>query len=210
MNTLLNYARRNDYGKDDNTDSIRKWLSDNINYIVNGLDEKTKMVFGLDSVYKKDNSSKGIRKGDINLNAANMTAVYSIAAALFEFSITKDLTVEYKPRLREQTGELPGWKFIEKYVYGFSPYHLNGGLARSNLKFHNFNTYLSKRAVDSGYVMDKKKLSGKQKHQFDNSERKFFRQVQNEHKKACKQLFLNLKRVMENPPIKKTITTNFF
>ena len=76
---------------------------------------------------------------DVNLNEANMTAIYSIAAGLFEFNISKDLTVEYVPRMREQTDKLPGWKFLEKYVYGFSPFHLNGGLARSNLKFHNFH-----------------------------------------------------------------------
>ena len=210
MNTLLNYARRNDYGKDDDNDSIRRWLEDNVNDIVSGLDEQTKVVFGLDNVYKMHNVKKGIRKGDVNLNAANMTAIYSIAAGLFEFNITKDLTVEYVPRLREETNELPGWKFLEKYVYGFSPYHLNGGLARSNLKFHNFNTYLGKRCIDNGYSMIKKKLNGKPKHQFDNMERQFFRQVQNDHKKACKQLFLNLKRVMQNPVMQKPVATNFF
>jgi len=197
MNTLLNYARRNDYGKGDSTDTIRLWLEQNIKDIVSGLDENTKLVFGFDSVYKKDNVKKGIRAGDINLNDCNMTAVYSIAAGLFEFSITKDLNVEYIPRLRENTKELPGWKFMEKYVYGFSPYHLNGGLARSNLKFHNFNTYLGKRAIENGYMVEKKKLSGKPKFQFDNKERQFFRQVQNDHKKACKQLFLSFKRVLE-------------
>jgi len=197
MNTLLNYARRNDYGKGDSTDTIRLWLEQNIKDIVSGLDDNTKLVFGFDSVYKKDNVKKGIRAGDINLNDCNMTAVYSIAAGLFEFSITKDLNVEYIPRLRENTKELPGWKFMEKYVYGFSPYHLNGGLARSNLKFHNFNTYLGKRAVENGYTVEKKKLSGKPKFQFDNKERQFFRKVQNDHKKACKQLFLSFKRVLE-------------
>lgn len=210
MNTLLNYARRNDYGKDDDSDTIRKWLSDNIDDVVRGLDNNTKIVFGFDNVYKKHNVGKGIRRGNVNLNMVNMTAVYSIVASLFEFSITKDLTVEYIPRMREQTGELPGWKFLEKYVYGFSPYHLNGGLARSNLKFHNFNTYLGKRAVENGYCMLKKKLNGKPKHEFDNMERQFFRQVQNEHKKACKQLYLGFKRAMENPVVKKPVDTNFF
>jgi hypothetical protein len=210
MNMLLNYARRNDYGKDDVNDNIRNWLKDNIDDIVRGLDDNTKVVFGLDNVYKMHNVRKGIRRGDVNLNAANMTAIYSIAAGLFEFNISKDLTVEYVPRLREQTDKLPGWKFLEKYVYGFSPFHLNGGLARSNLKFHNFNTYLGKRAVESSYCMIKKKLNGKPKHQFDNMERQFFRQVQNEHKKACKQLYLSFKRVMENPVVKKPVDTNFF
>jgi len=203
MNTLLNYARRNDYGKDDIKDVIRQWLQENINDIVSGLDEQTRIVFGFDSVYKKNNVKKCIKAGDINLNGANMTAVYSIAAGLFEFNINKDLNVEYRPRLRENTNELPGWKFMEKYVYGFSPYHLNGGLARSNLKFHNFNTYLGKRAVSNGYCLEKKKLSGKPKYKFDYLERQFFRQVQNDHKKACKNLFLNLKRVMQS-----TLTVN--
>lgn len=197
MNTLLNYARRNNYGKGDETDTIRCWMEQNIKDIVNGLDDQTKLVFGFDSVYKNHNVKKGIKAGDINLNDANMTAVYSIAAGLFEFSINKDLNVEYIPRLRENTKELPGWKFMEKYVYGFSPYHLNGGLARSNLKFHNFNTYLAKRAANNGYTVKKKKLSGKPKYKFNKNERRFFRQVQNDHKKACKQLFLSFKRVLE-------------
>ena len=50
MNTLLNYARRNDYGKDDPNDSIRCWLEDNIDDVVRGLDHQTKVVFGLDNV----------------------------------------------------------------------------------------------------------------------------------------------------------------
>lgn len=200
MNKLLNYARRNDYGKDDDTDIIRKWIECNIKDIVGVLDEQTKIVFGFDNVYAKSNFKKGIRAGDINLNECNMTAVYSIAAGLFEFhinDINEDISVEYRPRLRENTSELPGWKFMEKYVYGFSPYHLNGGLARSNLKFHNFNTYLGKRVNENGYTMISKKLNGKPKYEFDNKERQFFRQVQSDHKKACKQLFLSFKRVLE-------------
>lgn len=215
MNKLLNYARRNDYGKDDDTDIIRKWIEYNIKDIVGVLDDQTKIVFGFDNVYAKSNFKKGIRAGDINLNEVNMTAVYSIAAGLFEFNLNKDLLVEYKPRLRENTNELPGWKFMEKYVYGFSPYHLNGGLARSNLKFHNFNTYLGKRVKENGYTMISKKLNGKPKYEFDSKERQFFRKVQSDHKKACKQLFLSFKRVLEKRgevliTSKPVLKTDFF
>lgn len=215
MNKLLNYARRNDYGKDDDTDIIRKWIEYNIKDIVGVLDDQTKIVFGFDNVYAKSNFKKGIRAGDINLNEVNMTAVYSIAAGLFEFNLNKDLLVEYKPRLRENTNELPGWKFMEKYVYGFSPYHLNGGLARSNLKFHNFNTYLGKRVKENGYTIISKKLNGKPKYEFDKKERQFFRKVQSDHKKACKQLFLSFKRVLEKRgevliTSKPVLKTDFF
>jgi len=215
MNKLLNYARRNDYGKDDDTDIIRKWIEYNIKDIVGVLDDHTKIVFGFDNVYAKSNFKKGIRAGDINLNEVNMTAVYSIAAGLFEFNLNKDLLVEYKPRLRENTNELPGWKFMEKYVYGFSPYHLNGGLARSNLKFHNFNTYLGKRVKENGYTIISKKLNGKPKYEFDKKERQFFRKVQSDHKKACKQLFLSFKRVLEKRgevliTSKPVLKTDFF
>ena len=198
MNTLLNYARRNDYGKDDPNDVIRNWLTENINDIVNGISEQTKVVFELDGVYKKDNIKKNIKKGDININEANMTAIYSIAAVLFEFNISKDMTtLSYVPRLRKMTNALPGWKFVARYVFGFSPWHLKGGLARSNLKFHNFKTYLNKRCIAENYNMTGKKLNGKQKHQFNLLEKQFFKQVQNDHKKSCKDLFLSLKRVME-------------
>jgi hypothetical protein len=207
MNTLLNYARRNDYGKDDPNDFIRNWLEKHVDEICAGLSDEAKLVFGLDNVYKKDNAKKKVKKGAVNLNAANMTAIYSIAAALFEFSVTPELTVQYKPRLRERTQELPGWKFISKCVFGFSPYHLRGGLARSNLKFHNFKTYLSRKAEAAGFDMDKKKLNGKQKHEFDPNERSFFSKVQNHHKKACQELYLSIKHVVERRLLNKNIAT---
>jgi len=201
MNMLLNYARRNQYGKQDtgNDDIIRSWLKKHINTIAKRVNATTKSVFKLDEVYAESNKSRGIRAGDVNLNQVNMVGLYSIVAGLFECNVNAvDLTVQCKPRIRATTGELPGWSFMATYVYGFSPFHLKGGLARSNLKFHNFKTYLGKRAVESGFKITGKKLNGKKKHEFNDVELAFFKKVQAEHKNACKQLYLCVKQLIND------------
>jgi hypothetical protein len=195
MNTALNYARRTKYGKDDYW-SIREWLENNIEEINKNIDDTTKKVFEV-SYYKKGNVKKSIQQGDVNVNALN-NGIYSIIMSLFEFSTDEDINVVHNFRKREETGDLPGWGFLEKYVYHFSPFHLKGGIARSNLKFHNYKTYLAKRAVDFGYKMEKKKLNGKAKNQFNPQEESFFKQAQKEHKNACKQMFYAVKKAVRN------------
>ena len=200
LNLLLNYARRKKYGVGDDSDVIQSLLEKHKNEIAGKLSDNAKLVFKLDEVYKSDMKRYNAKKGDVNLNQANMTGIYSICATLWDFDIDPNtFDVRYKPRLREQTNSLPGWKFVSEQLLGFSPFHLKGGIARSNLKFHNFKTFLSNRikADNNGYTWSGKKLNGKRKFEFNNEERQYFSQVQSDHKKACKELFMVLKQIMQ-------------
>lgn len=201
MNTALNYARRGRYGKDDDW-LVREWLKNNIEEINKNIDDITKKVFEV-SYYKKRNDKENIQQGDVNVNALNK-GIYSIIMSLFEFSIDENMDIAYRFRKREKTGDLPGWSFLAEGVYNFSPFHLKGGLARSNLKFHNFKTYLSKRSADFGYKIENKKLNGKMKNEFSSEEKSFFKQAQKEHKNACKQMFFAVKKAVRNDLINKT------
>ena len=194
LNKGLNYARGIDYGKHDFWQP-RVWLKKHINEICEKLDDTTKQVFTI-SYYGRGNVKQNIKKGDVNLNEINK-GIWSVLLTLVEFSADDDINVQHLTRKRDLTGELPGWNFIARYVIGFSPCHMRGGIARSNLKFHNFKTFLRKKAKENGMTMNKK-LSNKQKKDFNKQEITLFKKTQKEHKKAVKQMFLAIKKVMQN------------
>lgn len=198
VNKGLNYARRINYGKHDFWQP-RVWLQKHINEICEKLDDTTKRVFEI-SYYGRGNAKQNIKKGDVNINQIN-DAIYSVLLTLFEFSADDDINVQHSIRKRELTGELPGWNFTARYVIGFSPCHMRGGIARSNLKLHNFRTFLRKKAKENGMIMTKNQLSDKQKKDFNKQESNFFKKTQKEHKKAVKQMFLAIKKAMQNNPI---------
>lgn len=198
VNKSLNNARRFGYGKDSDW-RPREWLERNVDEIFQDLSDKTKKVLEI-STYKKGNAKKNIQKGDVNVNSVN-NAIYSVLFCLVDFSVDENMNVRYTARKRELTGELPGWKFIAEHVLGFSPCHMNGGIARSNLKFHNFRAFLNKEAEENGMKMIKKKLNGKLKQNFNTEEIAFFKRVQKEHKQAVKEMFFAIKKAMRNNPI---------
>jgi len=64
---------------------------------------------------------------------------------------------------REGTGEIPSWKFAKKYIFRFSPFHQNGGVARSNLFHHGLRSYATKEAKNEGFNFKRKKLDSEGK-----------------------------------------------
>lgn len=143
LNMYLNYARRFNYIADD--DNISKWIKEVIHEAIKYLSPEAQEIFGIGekSRYKKDNIKKGIKKGDINFNKIKMCQIYPVAAVF--------KTYEGKIRKRFSTKEITGWYFIKRYVFHFSPWHLRGGVARSNFFHHGISNYAIAKLKTHGF-----------------------------------------------------------
>lgn len=188
MNQFLNYARRNNYGKSSECeltkDPIRNFLLIHRNELLSNLDENAIGAFKLNSK---------------SINDINWAGIFSAISPLFEFSINEEFNVSYKYKVRKFTNNPAGWKFVSKYVFEFSPCHRNGGIARSNLKFHNFPTFMKANVeqYDGLFFTNRgKKLCDKKKENFNDKEIHFFKTMQKLHKNACKQLYIATKNII--------------
>ena len=125
ITNMLNIARDRDYLDPDDkaSQSLKEVLVD----ITQRVKPNTKDVFGLK--VKKD--------GNIMKSGLKFCQIYTVWSTLINF----DGTV----RLREPTGRPAGWKYVKKHIFGFSPYHGNGGTARSNLYHFGAQNYISRK-----------------------------------------------------------------
>jgi hypothetical protein len=144
-NKHLNVARFKNY---ENVNS--QWIKDNIETIAGQLSNTAKSAFGLD---EKSLFKVKAKKGKININKIKLPQMYSVLAVL------KDLNG--KSRLRDNpksiNKELPGWKFIKKYIIPMSPFHFRGGVARSNLYYHGMKNWINMKIKEThGYDIKKK------------------------------------------------------
>ena len=187
INQFLNYSRRNNYGKSSKNelknDPVRNFITIHRNEILSNVDDNTISSFKLNSK---------------SINEINWAGIFSVLSPLFEFSINEDFNVSYKYKLRKFTNKPAGWNFVSKYVFEFSPNHRRGGIARSNLKFHNFPSFMKANAEQYGFHFPArgKKLSGKDKFDFDEKENHFFKHMQKLHKNACKQVYIATKNII--------------
>lgn len=142
-NKHLNVARFNDY-QNVNTE----WIYENIELIASKLSDTAKSVFGLD---EKSHFKTKLNKGKINVNKIKLPQIYSV------LSLLKDLNGNLRYRNNPHTKELPGWKFIKKYVVPMSPFHFHGGVCRSNLYYHGMKNWINMKIKEnSGYDIKKK------------------------------------------------------
>ena len=119
----LNRARTVEPKYEHPEDQNYQFLLKNAQEIYERLSPNARSVFNF-KLYKV--SRKGLfQKGDVNISDLKMAPVFSVIVQLQDYD--GDL------RLREKTGELPGWNFIKRYGIKMSPFHLKGGVARSNL-----------------------------------------------------------------------------
>lgn len=150
LGTMLNLVRG--AGKagymqeeDANWQFLQKHLEDIAGELVDGkiingeLSEATLSAFnlGVDNRYK--NSKK---RGKINFNQIKHAQIYTILAILQDHDGTN--------KIRKSTGELPGWKFIKRYVIRMTPFHLKGGLPRSTLYWHGLRNWVGNQAGTKG------------------------------------------------------------
>jgi len=161
-NLYINKARREQPKY--TSDECSKFIRENIEEIFSELSDVAKDVFGLtvvnkkgvvkDNRYSRDtaNGSKGEFKFD-SAGGVKLQAIYAIACTI----IDPDGNI----RTRPSTGAMAGWAYIKRYVFCMSPFHLKGGVARSNLYYHGLkNWVISKAKIDNDIILRGKSRGG--------------------------------------------------
>jgi hypothetical protein len=180
-NKHLNVARFNGY-----SNANTKWIEDNLEEIAKQLSNTAKSAFGLD---EKSHFKTKANKGKINLNKIKLPQMYSVLAVL------KDL--KGNPRLRDNpkmyNKELPGWKFVKKYVIPMSPFHFRGGVARSNLYHHGMKNWINMKIKEThGYDIKKKDRGN-----FSKAEDQIFNQYRTQYCNSIHELFHVFKEMIQ-------------
>lgn len=125
-NGILNKARRFKYEATD--DAVVQFLDANLHRIAARLSPAAREVFSLD---------KTKRDGSFYASDARRSRMYTFAS-LF-------INPNGYARCRQDTGRIPGVKWLKRYVLHESPFHFRGGIARSNVAWHNFRNYAIKK-----------------------------------------------------------------
>jgi|694.fasta_scaffold16109_3 hypothetical protein len=172
-NKHLNVARFNNY---ENPNA--KWIQDNVEEIAKQLSDTAKSAFGLD---EKSHFKIKAKQGKINLNKVKLPQMYSVLATLKD--LRGNLRLRDNPKMYNK--ELPGWKFIKKYVIPMSPFHFRGGVARSNLYHHGMKNWINMKIKETHNYDIKKKDRGN----FSKSEDQIFNQYRTEYCNSIHELF---------------------
>ena len=145
-NDFVNIARREDdkYQRD----GCSKWLRKNLEGIASKLSDNAKDLFGLTEDQKYKSTTKHGKKGEFKQNDVRIPALYAIAITLIDD--------EGNIRVREETGKMPGWKYIKKYILKMTPNHFRGGVARSNLYHHLLTNYVIRKGKKEGFDFTRK------------------------------------------------------
>ena len=197
MNTILNFARRYKYMHENDANS--RWIRENIELICSKLSENAKSVFGLtdESRYKRKNTKLGVSAGDINFNSTNfrITQIYSVLACLQgEIQDSEgEVSILANAVLRESTGECAGWGFAKRHLLCMTPFHMRGGVARSNLFHHGAKNWIKKQAKLEGFD-----LSKKYRGDFSDAEDAVFIKYMRIYSKSIKELFIAFKEIINS------------
>jgi len=196
VNSMINFARRNGYYNEH--DANGQWVIENINEIHDSLSDIGKSVFGFfkeTARHKRPNKNRNIKKGDINEKNINIAQIYPILASMRGHLVDmgNDLfIVDDGLFLREATGQLPSWKFTQRFVFHMSPYHLKGGVARSNLYHWGAPKWIKEQAKEEGFDLD-----GKKRGQFTAEEDAVFLKYRRQYCNAIKELYNIMKGMLE-------------
>ena len=150
LNKHLNNARSDLYGLE-NPDSFpnTKFILDNIEYIYDNLSSDARTILKLQEFSKRSQSTKGRIKIKTKTNwSFKMSFLYTVLAILRD--------IEGNPIYRQHTKDFAGNYFLLRYVFCQTPNHLKGGVARSNLMWHNFRTHLITQGKEHGFDFRRK------------------------------------------------------
>lgn len=152
-NFELNRARAVEPKYEHPEDQNYQFLVDNAQEMYDKLSEDQRSAFNF-TLYKVSSKKRGYKKGDINIGKLKGSAIFAILVQLQDY--------DGNLRLRKVTGELPGWDFVRRYGLKMSPFHLMGGVARSNLYYHGMrnwgNAQMAKElGVEVKYIKSKRR-----------------------------------------------------
>jgi hypothetical protein len=166
----------------DNLNELERCCREGLLSSVKGISKNKEQKF-LASIQNKD-----IKEKDIV-----MPAIYAVLATLRGRVINDDGDLSSEIYFRPSTGDMPGWYFVKRYILCFSPFHLKGGTARSNIYHHSVKNWIKKKAEDEGL-----NLKGKQRGQFSKQEDEVFLKYRRIYSKSCKELFIAIKNILES------------
>ena len=131
-------------------DPINNFIWNNLYVIYDSLSPLARSVVGF-SHYAKSKELKisGKKKWQFD-----MRLLYTICSMLVDETGAI--------RKREKTKEVAGWNFIKRYIIGMSPFHLKGGVARSNVYHWGLKNWV-KRQVKENYGDRGLSLKGKRR-----------------------------------------------
>ena len=192
-NLTLNYSR---FTKYDEEYALFMFLKNNAQEMYENMSDLCKDVFGFDT-YKTSNKNKGFNKGDVNLNKLAKNRIYSIMCQVIKY--------DGSPMLRKYTGKPAGWKFVKRYALKQTPFHVKGGVARSNLVFHGMRNWVAKKMAEERNVplktIKKKRRGGytteddKYIEPFNDVENALLVKYRAQFRKAMKELFTIIKDI---------------
>ncbi len=122
LSTDINTARNFGYGcpkAGDYTDAVTEWIDEHIQAIYNNLSEAQREMVSMVVKFK----GKANERIDYN-----RTRLYTLVATL--------IRADGGLRLRSDVMKLPFWKYVKEHYFGMTPYHMKGGVAASNVKYH--------------------------------------------------------------------------
>ena len=149
-------------------DPISSYVFSHLNELEKLLSEEAKFAFGLTwknakgefKPSKYDGKRYGKKNGTWQSDKIKMNQLCAIISPMKGVIAFDPKTETYKFTdgldKREGTGEIPSWKFSKKYVFRFSPFHQNGGVARSNLVYHGLKNYATREAKKEGFNFKRK------------------------------------------------------
>lgn len=195
LNMVLNMVRgagKEGYMQEE--DANWQFLKNHLEDIAKELSPMAQSAFnlGTDGRYKKT--------GLINFNSIKLAQIYSILAILQDH--------DGKLMVRPCTKELPGWKFVKRYIIRMSPFHLKGGLLRSNLYWHGLRHWVATQAAEElgmtpkefkglyrgGYYDEK---AGHFVNRMSKKEEQTYLKYRRQYCKAVKELYCAFKRALE-------------
>lgn len=149
-------------------DPISSYVVSHLDQLEKVLSEEAKFAFGLTwknakgqiiptrySVGKKKGNWKLTKSSDLKINQL-CTIISPMKGVIAWDSETETYQFIDGLHKRKGTGEIPSWKFSKKYIFRFSPFHQNGGVARSNLVHHGLKHYAIREAKKEGFNFERK------------------------------------------------------
>ena len=171
-------------------DGVINFILNNIENIFEELDDVSRNVFGI----HKD------RKGKIQVSTnkswkIKICQMYSIIVQLIDH--------EGNFRFRASTEDLVGWNFTKRYLLCMTPFHLRGGVARSNLFHHGMKNWIAEMAKSEGVSLKKKGKTGKMsafvsRGSFTPEQNLAFNKYRKQYCDSIRKLFQVSKSIMQN------------
>ena len=166
----------------DNLDELERCCIEGSLSSIKGISKNKEQKF-LASIQNKE-----IKEKDIV-----MPAIYAVLSTLRGRVLNDDGDLSSDLYFRESTGAPPGWYFVKRYILSFSPFHLKGGTARSNIFHHSLKNWIKKKAEAEGI-----NLKGKQRGQFTAKEDEVFLKYRRIYMKSVKELFVAIKTILQS------------